>query len=434
MSTLNDLLHAIFERGAKLVDWPLSPKTAERSIAELCEALMSSEGEASGIALAAEILRRNGELEPEARLDFFNTLAHDYDPDPEKVAEAAKRYMEDHSTEALAELTDVTEPRRQELFRRLNLAPDGTQQLVTMRKDLLAYLRSNPDLKRIDADFAHLLSSWFNRGFLVLQHIDWNTSASVLEKIIQYEAVHEINSWDELRLRLEPSDRRCFAFFHPAMLDEPLIFVEVALTSEVPDSIQDILKPDREAIEADGATTAVFYSISNCQDGLRGVSFGAFLIKQVAEDLARTMPNLKNFVTLSPVPGFKDWLRADAKENPEGKAAEALELQNDAAWQVRSTANESARSLITELAARYLLTAKRPNGLPRDSVARFHLGNGASLARINWLADVSEKGMQEGLGIMVNYHYKLDEIEANHEAFANRHEIKASRDLTSLID
>jgi malonyl-CoA decarboxylase len=293
-----------------------------------------------------------------------------------------------------------------------------------MREILLALLRGHPELQPVDDDFVHLFSSWFNRGFLVLRPIDWNTSASILEKIIRYEAVHAIQDWDDLRNRLEPPDRRCYAFFHPQLIDEPLIFVEIALTKEIPSAIGPLLDKSRRAIDAREATTAVFYSISNTQKGLAGVTFGNFLIKQVVQDLARELPNLKTFVTLSPVPGFAGWVKRELKseasialDEDTRRALAAIEDGGDIA---------QAREAITSLAAYYFLKAKLPSGKPVDPVARFHLGNGARLERLNFLGDPSAKGMKQSHGLMVNYLYALDHIEANHEAFAEHGTVVAS--------
>ncbi len=433
MSTLNDLLYSLLERGARLVDWGGGAKADERSVDELCMTLLSSKGEASGVALAAEILRRFDGFDAEARLAFFEMLARDLDVDPEAVAQATDRYLQNPSPDALSTLVTAAEPRRQQLLRRLNFAPGGTEALVRMRAALLSALKEKDDLRRVDADFQHLLESWFNRGVLVLRPIDWSTSAHILEKIIAYEAVHEIDSWDELRRRLQPADRRCFAFFHPAMPDEPLIFVEVALTLETAASIQDVLTPSRDIVAPGDATTAVFYSISNCQAGLKGVSFGAFLIKQVAQDLARALPKLTTFVTLSPVPGLNRWLRGAAKTDPDGPASQALAMTADLNWPRSTETAETAKPLIQGLAAEYFLEAKRPDGQPLDPVARFHLGNGASLARINWLADVSAKGLAQSCGVMVNYLYELEQVEAHHEDYAESRMVHSSRSVRALL-
>jgi len=289
------------------------------------------------------------------------------------------------------------------------------------------------DLRAVDDDFVHLFSSWFNRGFLVLRRIDWSTPAIVLEKIIRYEAVHEIRDWDDLRSRLEPSDRRCFAFFHPALSGEPLIFVEVALTNEVPSSIASLLGSSRTPVTPDRATTAVFYSISNCQPGLRGISFGNFLIKQVAEDLKRELPTLNTFVTLSPLPGFCRWLSAQpdtAAASTDGSADWPLDEMRRTNW--HETPTRSLREKLLRAAVRYLFQAKDEMRKPIDPVARFHLGNGARLERLNWMGDSSAKGLSEAAGFMVNYLYDLGSVERNHEAYANKDEIVASPEMQRL--
>jgi malonyl-CoA decarboxylase len=303
---------------------------------------------------------------------------------------------------------DAAEPPRQELARRLNQVPGATGQLVAMRADLLRLMRDDPGLGVVDLDLKHLFSSWFNRGFLVLRHVSWSSPADVLEKIIAYEAVHAIDSWDDLRRRLAPQDRRCFAFFHPAMPDEPLIFVEVALTRGIPGAIHDVLSEERAAIPATGADTAVFYSISNCQAGLAGISFGNSLIKQVVADLAQELPDLKTFVTLSPIPGLSRWLSQTGRALPEEPQARRA------------------------IAAHYLLDARREDGTPVDPVARFHLGNGASVLAVHAGADLSPNGERQSGGVMVNYLYDLAQISQNHERFAGAGRIAASSGVRSL--
>jgi malonyl-CoA decarboxylase len=436
MPTFNELLASVLERGTRLIDWRGSERANPETLARHCTDLLSSKGEATGVALAARILEGYDGLDAGGRRTFFQSLTTDYDPDPDAVTAAAERYSVERSSAALAGLADATETRRQELFRRLNLAPEGTGRLVSMRADLLTALRDDPELARIDADLRHLLGSWFNRGFLVMRPIDWNTPAAILEKIIAYEAVHEIDSWDELRRRVDPDDRRCFAFFHPSMPNEPLVFVEVALTRAVPGSIQALLAPERERVATGQATTAVFYSISNCQAGLKGVSFGAFLIKQVAEDLAQALPKLETFVTLSPVPGFSQWLASEAKRDPDLPAARAMALIDANDWRGNSKRETDLEALLLPLVAHYFVDAKRPdkhgNGHPPDPVARFHLGNGAQLLDIHWLGDTSEKGLAQSYGIMVNYLYDLDKIEENHEAYATEGKVNASRKVRNL--
>jgi malonyl-CoA decarboxylase len=302
-----------------------------------------------------------------------------------------------------------------------------------MRADLLGLMNGHKELAALDRDVVHLLSSWFNRGFLVLRRIDWSTPANILEQIIRYEAVHEIRDWDDLRRRIDPIDRRCYAFFHPALVDEPLIFVEVALTESIPGAIAPLLVQDRQLVPVDRARTAVFYSISNTQRGLGGISFGSFLIKQVAEELRRELPKLEDFVTLSPVPGFMEWLKngKDVPASDEDRAVlEGLEKPD---WFTDVELAAQLRTVLEPLAAYYFLKARTSKGRLIDSVARFHLGNGASLERINWLGDLSPKGLRESAGIMVNYLYRLEDIEKNHEAYANQGEIAASNVVKRLL-
>jgi len=304
---------------------------------------------------------------------------------------------------------------------------------VAMRADLLGVTKDKKHLAALDRDIVHLLSSWFNRGFLVLRRIDWSSPANILEKIIRYEAVHEIRDWDDLRRRIDPADRRCYAFFHPALVDEPLIFVEVALTEQIPGAIAPLLAEDRQPVAVERARTAVFYSISNTQRGLGGISFGSFLIKQVVEELQRELPKLENFVTLSPVPGFMQWLK-QAPDVPVSDEERTLLGHLDRPdWTENEELVLQLRSVVEPLAAYYFLKARTPKGRLIDSVARFHLGNGARLERIDWLGDLSPKGLRESAGIMVNYLYRLDDIEKNHEAYANRDEIAASNAVKKLL-
>jgi malonyl-CoA decarboxylase len=431
----SDLLASISERGRTLLRRagpPDSNRDASELI-ELCEALLSGRGEASGTAMASEVLDHYHHLDDTGRLSFFTALAKAYGPDREKLAEAIEAWRAQPSDDDASDLHFASEPRRQELFRRLNRAPGGTSELVAMRADLLRLLNGHKDLATLDRDVAHLLTSWFNRGFLVLRRIDWSTPANILEKIIRYEAVHEIRDWNDLRRRIDPADRRCYAFFHPALIDEPLIFVEVALTETIPAAIAPLLAEDRQGVPVERARTAVFYSISNTQRGLGGISFGSFLIKQVAEELQRELPKLDNFVTLSPVPGFVQWLK-QADDVPLSDEDRALLAQLDTPdWFASAELSAQLRSVLEPLAAHYFLKARTPKGRLIDSVARFHLGNGARLERMNWLGDVSPKGLRESAGLMVNYLYRLDDIEKNHEAYANQGEIVASSAVKKLL-
>src|SRR6188472_1362925 len=328
-SFFGELLQTISERGRALLarDRRGDASARSESLVELCEDLLSGKGEASGVALAREILTRYGTLTIGPRIAFFEALAQRFGIDRARMDQAIDAWRASPSDATAAEVHVASEPRRQELFRRLNLAPGGTAALVHMREQLMDSLDHRDDLRAVDDDFVHLFSSWFNRGFLVLRRIDWSTPAIVLEKIIRYEAVHEIRGWDDLRRRIDPPDRRCYAFFHPALVDEPLIFVEVALTTAIPSAIAPLLVEDRAVLPQSAARTAVFYSISNCQQGLAGISFGNFLIKQVVEELRRDLPRLDTFVTLSPIPGFGRWLKSERLLSDEVAAA-----LDDPAW------------------------------------------------------------------------------------------------------
>ena len=397
LSTL--LLRRPFKRGG----------SKEGSISKLCLSLLSEVTEVSGLQLAGVILEKYHELDEKGRLDFFSFLNKDLDIDPDLLVDLAQKYQETQSPEIFKRLSEASEPRRKELFRRLNHAPGATADLVKMREQLLSLLRENPSYARTDFDFIHLLRSWFNRGFLVLRQITWDTSASILEKIVEYEAVHEIKNLEDLRRRLLPKDRRCFAFFHPSMPDDPLIFVEVALTNGVATSIQKVLSESREEIDLQGANSAIFYSISNCQEGLSGISFGNSLIKQVAQDLSREMPHLKTFVTLSPIPGLTKWIKDEGLEK----------LVED-------------QGMLKQITAHYLVEAKGKNRRPIDPVAKFHLGNGAIIHQINIDADLSEKGLLQSKGVMVNYLYDLSKISRNVELFSKEGEISANTTIKSL--
>jgi malonyl-CoA decarboxylase len=435
----SDLLASISERGRTLLRRVGSSDTEPdgAGLINLCEALLSVRGEASGTAMAREVLDRYHDLDATSRRVFFEHLARNFGPDREALAQAVERWRADPGDGSASELHFASEPRRQELIRRLNRAPGGTSELVSMRTDLLDLLNGEleqaKDLAALDRDLVHLLSSWFNRGFLVLRRIDWSTPANILEKIIRYEAVHEIRGWSDLRRRIDPADRRCYAFFHPALVDEPLIFVEVALTEEIPGAIAPLLAEDRELVPVERARTAVFYSISNTQRGLGGISFGNFLIKQVVEELRRELPKLEDFVTLSPVPGFMKWLKTTAYLPVTEEERPVLEHLDEPNWWQDPELESRLRPIVEPLAAYYFLKARNPRGRLLDSVARFHLGNGARLEQIDWLGDVSPKGLHESAGLMVNYLYSLEDIEKNHEAYANQGTVAASSSVKKLL-
>ena len=402
------------------------------NIASLCHDLMSQKGEALGTAMAREVVQIYDAFTEEEKLGFFRLMLDEFSPDRDKLCELAAAYINDPSLKMASNLAAVAEAPRQDLIRALNMAPGGTSAVVNMRKDLLGFLKSNPELNTVDEDFTHLLSSWFNRGFLTLKRISWQSPACILEKLIAYEAVHAIQGWGDLRRRLE-EDRRCYGFFHPSLPDEPLIFVEVALVSELSSSIQ-MLLDDKEPLEnPHQATTAIFYSISDCQQGLKGISFGNFLIKQVVAELFLELPNLKTFATLSPIPGFRRWLTT--KRDDVGLTPDGIELLKwlDNEWIDQLDQAQTLKGPLLSLCAHYLTQEKR-NERPLDPVSRFHLGNGASIQQINWFGDVSEKGLTESATLMVNYLYDLAKIEGQHEAYVNNGKITCSREVKSLLN
>jgi malonyl-CoA decarboxylase len=437
VSFLQELLSTIADQGRQLIPSAFVGGS-KRDIYELATELLAGQGEASGVVLAREILTLYKGLGTDDRRAFVGFIADTMKPDPETITRAATSYIASPGDTTLGALQAAVESPLQEFFRRLNLAPGGTAEIVALRRDLLRQPKGDSASARVDMDLQHLLSSWFNRGFLVLRRIDWQTPAAILEKIIAYEAVHQIQGWEDLRRRLDPSDRRLFAFFHPSMVDEPLIFVEVALMSETAGSIQTVLrersKPGDKPVLP---TTAIFYSISNCQEGLRGISFGNFLIKQVVEELAKELPSLKTFVTLSPVPQFARWLDRVLADDRDGIISDAdrtaLQLLRDPRWSEREVENVGLRGALQAAIAHYLVRAKSTDGRPIDPVARFHLGNGARLERVNWLGNVSEKGLREAHGLMVNYAYDLSAIEANHEAFENAGTVATSKTVRALL-
>lgn len=407
MTIFADLLSTVFERRYR----PWGPvRLDSRPVTALVADLIGGAGEVTGVGLARQIIDRYGEMDDEAKLSFFRHIATNLAILPSTLRAALDAYeAEGQSKATYRAVMAASEPPRQELIRRLNQVPGATQSLVRMRADLLRLAQGDEVLLALDLDFRHLFSSWFNRGFLVLRRISWASPADILEKIIAYEAVHAIDSWDDLRRRLEPTDRRCFAFFHPAMPDEPLIFVEVALTRGIARSVQALLSENRDVLLAQDADTAVFYSISNCQIGLAGISFGNMLIKQVAADLSAELSGLKTFITLSPIPGFAAWL---SQQDPRAS------VQDD----------ETLRAL----AAHYLAEAKRSDGTPLDPVARFHLGNGAQLHDVHLNADTSPNGVRQSHGVMVNYHYDLKKVAENHERFATSQVVAMSSGIRSL--
>lgn len=447
MSFFTEMMQQITERGRALMHARRGDARTAQALQALAEALFSNRGEASGVARAAELLECYAAAPREEREGFLRCLALDFGPDQSLIDAAIAAYQAEPGATTAMALHRAAEPRRQDLLRRLNRAPGGTLALLRMREDVLPLRRAEPALADLDADFEHLFASWFNRGFLTLRRIDWASPAHVLEKIIQYEAVHRIENFEDLKLRLAPSDRLLYAFFHPALADEPLIFVEVALTDAIPQSIERILDGKRAELAPEDADTAVFYSISNCQKGLAGVSFGNFLIKQVVEELRRDLPQLRRFVTLSPVPGFAAWLETQARDTESGALEQAeremlAPLLAEGADRASLLARDDAETdklneTLRRLCATYLVharTVRGARGVPRpvDPVARFHLGNGARLEHVHARADLSPRGTAQAAGMMVNYLYDLDSIERHHEAYAERGEVAVSNEVRRL--
>lgn len=423
---LRSLIHPIDSRSS-------NPIRNARYVMGLCQSLLSERGEVSGARLATEVLQAYESLDSAARDALFDLLVTEFSPNPVELGRAADAYRADPSQANLVRLQAAVEPPRQELFRRFNMAQGGTSVLVGMRRQLLKTLGAHPERAGVNADLTHLFRSWFNRGFLFLQRIEWRTSALVLERLIQYEAVHQIQGWRDLRRRLE-ADRRCYALFHPALPDEPLIFIEAALVPGMPAKVQPLLDPEAAVVDPAGADCAVFYSITNCQEGLRGVSFGNALIKQVADELARDFPRLKTFATLSPVPGFGEWLMSgdypltmDDHPTAIRKIIEKLRVRQPP----EPLIGPAIRTELSRLCAYYLMYAKRGKA-PLDPVARFHLANGARLERLNWMGDTSPAGLTRSLGFTVNYVYRLADVERNHEAYAKAYGITASRKFQRL--
>lgn len=430
----------------KSVARKVSGERALRGLLIDCKRLLSERGAANSVAIARDLVARFDALPDDARLTFFERLARDFSPDPMAVLRGAQAYAAEPNADNLLRLTQAAEPPRQELLRRINRTPGGTASIVRMRRALLERLPRQPELLSLEADLLHLLSSWFNPGFLQMRRVDWNSPAQLLEQIIRHEAVHSIDGWDDLRRRLQP-DRRCFAFFHPQLPDEPLIFVEVALVPEMPAAVAPLLDKASAPLAPDRFKVATFYSISNCQPGLKGVSLGNFLIKRVAEELKRELPQLRTFCTLSPIPGFAAWL----SKNPEldtlpglkraaaERAAEAQQTLHEACegeWSrlagaaaLEALAPPAREALLTMVAVYLLHATHTPLG---DPVARFHLDNGARLERLNFMGNLARTGLKQSFGLMVNYLYDLGKVEASHEAFTHG-DVVHSRAVGSLL-
>jgi len=379
-----------------------------KDINKALDSVMSKSGEVSSLVYAEHLSNLIENLDDKKFINFFNTLIEKYDIDSNSLLKASKEYSKNKTQKNLEKITRSSEPQWVELFRRLNTVSEGTLRLVRLRERIRSLKKDNSELAFFDISLLNLFKHWFNPSFLVLEKIDWTTPANILEKIIAYEAVHEINSWDDLRARLAPEDRRCFAFFHPLIPNEPLIFVEVALSHNMPETINEVIKIDRSITLYQDINTAVFYSISNCQEGLSGISFGNFLIKKVAHKLKQENEGLDRFATLSPAPGFAKWLKEKSIDE---------DIDED--------------SLLKQ-ALIYLINSDREDGFPNDPVAKFHLGNGAILERVNLNSDLSSKGINQSKGVMINYLYNLDLLEKNHELFFKTKTVQLSHGIKSL--
>jgi malonyl-CoA decarboxylase len=427
MFNFKEIISSIADAGQKLFSIKNIKKNDLESIISLCDDLISHKGAAFGITVARDITELYQSLSPENKLLFFKKINDKYKPSFTKVNEAIENYTKSQNEKTLSDLFKVSEGKRRELFRRMNMAPNGTAIIVALREDLIRILKDNKELSELDNDLRHLFRAWFNPGFLKLAKITWDTKAAVLEKIIKYERVHQIKDMNELKRRLG-EDRRFFSYFHPALEDEPIIFVQVALTKGLGKSIQELMKPtDNEEKSYD---TATFYSISNCQEGLSRVTLGNFLIKRVVYEIQEELPHIKNFGTLSPIPGFVDWFNyleevkiKNILRNLIDQDVSFLKSQDLKLGDSRIIKNKEA---MMKLVTHYIVNEKNQQGLPVNDVSRFHLGNGAIVDDIVINANVSEQGFKRSYGVMVNYLYELKNIEKNHEDYMNSNKVIVS--------
>jgi malonyl-CoA decarboxylase len=431
----------------------LTEDGAQKLREQMQDCLQSRGGEVSARARAAALGGTYLALSSEGRERFLRILATEFDIDRVAVAAACQRMAQARGDEEKRRIERALrrslEPPRLKLLTQFNALPNGVKFLVDMRAELMPLARKDETLAALDRDLHSLLAGWFDEGFLEVRRITWDSPAALLEKLIVYEAVHEIRGWSDLKNRLE-ADRRCFAYFHPRMPDEPLIFVEVALVQGMADNVQSLLDETAPVGDPARADTAIFYSISNCQRGLSGISFGDFLIKRVVDRLDAEFPHLTRYATLSPMPGFRAWLDqriAEEGENlltlPERRAIEAI--QDDAGehslgallerpdWWEDSAITQVLKGPLLRLSARYLVAEKTPRGRALDAVAHFHLSNGSRVERINWLGDLSPKGLQQSAGLMLNYLYRLQDIEENHELYTGEGKVAASPIVAKLL-
>jgi malonyl-CoA decarboxylase len=429
---MSQMFDVIADLGRHYLENP-GKKHSLETMTHMCQTLLVRRGEASGTALAKDIVDSYNGLKTEDRVRFLRILNNEFAPDPNAIVTAAKAYIDRRDSPTLQALSRSVEPPRLEMLRLLNIASGGTAAIIDMRRLLLLKIATYAELSALEYDLFHVLSAWFNRGFLQFQRVDWHTPAVVLEKLIAYEAVHEIKGWRDLRRRLA-DDRRCFAFFHPVLPDEPLIFVQVALTRGIAEKIQPLLSQRQSGTTKTAPDTAIFYSISNCQEGLKGISFGNFLIKQVVDSISQEMPRIKVFSTLSPIPRFNQWLQLEYLSRPDSIfSSEEKKWLARVDWYTVKSRRQQLKRKLMRLCALYLSREKKGRR-PYDPVTRFHLGNGARIENINWEADLSERGLKESAGLMVNYRYDPTSIITNHEAYVNEGRIVLSSKVKKLLD
>jgi len=434
MFNLKQIISSIADAGQKLFNKKNIKENDLNSILSLCDDLLSNKGAAFGITVARDITELYLTFSKENKLLFFKKINEKYKPSFTKVNEAIDVYKKSQNEKNLSDLFNVSEGRRRELFRRMNMAPNGTSIIVSLREDLLKILKDNNELRGLDDDLRHLFRAWFNPGFLKLEKITWDTKAAILEKIIKYERVHQMRDMTELKRRLG-EDRRFFSYFHPALEDEPIIFVQVALTNGLGKSIQELMKPS--SADQNKYDTATFYSISNCQEGLSRVTLGNFLIKRVVYEIQEELPHIKNFGTLSPIPGYADWFTyleevkiKSILGNLKDYDVSFLKSQDLKLGDSRIIKNKEA---MKKLVAHYIVNEKNIKGLPINDVSRFHLGNGAIVDDIVINANVSEQGFKRSYGVMVNYLYELKNIEKNHEDYMNNNKVLVSDKIKKYL-
>ena len=432
MMDLKKIISSIADAGQKLFRKSNVKKNDLDSLISLCDELLSNKGIVFGITVARDITNLYQDLSNENKLNFFKEINRRYQPDFKQVNNAIENYLKNQNEDNLSKLFLVSEGKRRELFRRMNIAPNGTSIIVKLREDLLRFVIKNKELYQLDNDIRHLFKAWFNPGFLKLEKITWETKALILEKIIKYERVHLMKDMNDLKRRLG-EDRRFFSYFHPALEDEPIIFVQVALTKGLGKSIQEIMKP---SIDGKTYDTATFYSISNCQEGLARVTLGHFLIKRVLYEIQEELPNIKNFGTLSPIPGFVDWFNyqeANKIQTILNKSTEEISFLRSSDLKPGDSRIISNKESITKLVTHYLINEKNYEGFPLGDVTRFHLRNGAVIDDIVINANISEAGYRSSFGVMVNYLYEMNNIEKNHEEFMNKKKIIYSEKVKNYL-